>query len=90
MSWRTRWEMVCMSYEELLDRVLDLVADELECDRSELTTATEFKELGADSFDLLELVTTFEEEFGTRLGDGDLTGIATIGDAVVAIERSQG
>lgn len=78
-----------MSHEELLDRVLDLVADELECDRSELTTATEFKELGADSFDLLELV-TFEEEFGTRLGDGDLTGIATIGDAVVAIERSQG
>ena len=78
-----------MTHEEILDTVLDLVADELECDRCELSAETEFKALDADSFDLLELVTTFEEEFDTQLGEEGLAGIATIGDAVLAIERSQ-
>ena len=78
-----------MSHDDILSKVAALVAEELECEAGDLGEDTEFKSLGADSFDLLELVTAFEDEFGLTLEDDALKSIATIGDAVKAIESAQ-
>ena len=43
----------------------------------------------ADSFDLLELVTALEDEFDLTFDDEALEKIATVGDAVSAIEAAQ-
>ena len=74
-----------MERSDILAKVVSLTADELEADAAGLDESTEFKSLGADSFDLLELVTAFEEEFATTMDDDALQGIETIGDAVDAI-----
>ncbi len=79
-----------MERSDILEKVVSLTADELEVDAGDLDEATEFKSLGADSFDLLELVTAFEDEFGSTLDDDSLQQIQTLGDAVDAISAALG
>ncbi|MDD6693561.1 MAG: acyl carrier protein [Atopobiaceae bacterium] len=78
-----------MDRAAILEKVRDLVSETLECDRDSVEEGTRFSDLGADSFDLLELVTAFEDEFGKTLDDDALQGIETVKDAVDAIENAQ-
>lgn len=78
-----------MDRKEILDKVKGLVAETLEVDEDSLGESARFDELGADSFDLLELVTAFEDEFGLTMDDDSLEKIATVGDAVEAIAAAQ-
>lgn len=77
-----------MDRDAILQKVINVTSETLDVDASELSETTAFKELGADSFDLLELVTAFEDEFGGTLDDDSLAKIATISDALNAIEKS--
>ncbi|MDO5118581.1 MAG: acyl carrier protein [Coriobacteriales bacterium] len=77
-----------MNRAEILAKVIAVTSDSLDVDASELSEQTDFKQLGADSFDLLELVTAFEEEFEATMDDDQLAAITTIGDAVDAIEQA--
>jgi acyl carrier protein len=78
-----------MDRKTIFSKVAALAAETLEIDESSITEATRFEDLGADSFDLLELVTTLEDEFGLTLDDDSLAEIASVGDAVDAIENAQ-
>ena len=78
-----------MDRAAIVEKVRDLVSETLECDRDSVEEGTSFSDLGADSFDLLELVTAFEDEFGKTLDDDALQGIETVKDAVDAIENAQ-
>ncbi|MCH4054049.1 MAG: acyl carrier protein [Atopobiaceae bacterium] len=78
-----------MDHQEILDKVTEIVSQNLEVDESEISEDTSFDDLGADSFDKLELVTAFEDEFGLTLDDESLEKIQTIGDAVEAIAQAQ-
>jgi len=51
-----------------------------------LTPTTTFKELGADSLDVVELVMAFEEEFGIEIPDEDAEKITRVKEAVSYIE----
>ena len=77
-----------MDHQEILDKVTEIVSQNLEVDESEISEDTSFDDLGADSFDKLELVTAFEDEFGLTLDDESLEKIQTIGDAVEAIAQA--
>ena len=75
-----------MDRASILQKVIDCVNETLDlADGVELAEDTNFKDLGADSFDLLELVTTMEDEFGITFDEDAVTSIATIGQAVDAI-----
>ena len=75
-----------MDRSSILQKVIDCVNETLDlADGVELTEDTNFKDLGADSFDLLELVTTMEDEFCITFDEDAVTSIATIGQAVDAI-----
>lgn len=78
-----------MDRDAILEKVVNVTSSSLDVDADELTEQTDFKQLGADSFDLLELVTAFEDEFGLTMDDERLMEIVTIGDAVDAIEQAQ-
>ena len=79
-----------MERKEILEQVIQGVGETLDvADGVELTEDTNLKELGADSFDLLELVTALEDEFGLTLDDDDVEKIATIGQVVDAIKNAE-
>ena len=79
-----------MERKEILEQVIQVVGETLDvADGVELTGDTNLKELGADSFDLLELVTALEDEFGLTLDDDDVEKIATIGQVVDAIKNAE-
>ena len=79
-----------MDRDEILQKVIDTVNDTLDiADDVELDEATNLKDLGADSFDLLELVTALEDEFELTMDDEAVQQIATIGQVVDAVVAAQ-
>lgn len=78
-----------MDREAILQKVIETVKDTIDLGDAELTESTNLKDLGADSFDLLELVTALEDEFDTTMDDEAVEKISTVGEVVDAIENAQ-
>ena len=78
-----------MDQDALFEKAKAIIAETLDVDEADITMSTEFKALEADSFDMLELISAFEDEFGLELPDDGLDKIVTVGDAVAAIEAAQ-
>ena len=79
-----------MDRQEILSKVIEIVNDTLDIDEDvELAEDTNLKDLGADSFDLLELVTALEDEFEPTMDDEAVEKIAPVGQVVDAIESAQ-
>jgi acyl carrier protein len=71
-----------MTREEVLDRIREHLAAELEVDRGRIDASTRFKEdLEADSLDLVELVVELEDSYGVRIPDEEAAKILTVGQA---------
>ena len=71
----------------VMERVKDIVADNLGVDREKITADTSFvNDLGADSLDTVELVMELEEEFDINIPDDAAEKIQTVGQAVQYIE----
>ncbi len=72
-----------MTAVELMDKVKEIIVEQLGVDPDEVTLEASFVEdLGADSLDVVELVMAFEEEFDLSIPDEDAEKIATVKDAV--------
>ena len=72
----------------MLDRIIDIIREQLNIDDVEITEDTSFKDdLGVDSLDLLELVMAFEEEYSIELDPEELEGIQTVGDVMEFIKK---
>lgn len=70
----------------MLDRVVEIIREQLNID-STITEETSFKDdLGADSLDLFELVMAFEEEYGVEIPQEDLESMVTVGDVIEYIK----
>ena len=71
----------------MLERVIEIIAEQLNVDGSTITEDTSFKDdLGADSLDLFELVMAFEEEYGVEIPSEDLEGLTTVGSVIEYIK----
>jgi acyl carrier protein len=71
-----------VSREEVLARIRDHLAAELEVDPARIEDGTRFKEdLEADSLDLVELTVELEDSYGIRIPDEDAAKILTVGQA---------
>ena len=74
----------------MLERVIEIIEEQLNVDGSTITEDTSFKDdLGADSLDLFELVMAFEEEYGVEIPSEDLEGLTTVG-SVIEYMKSKG
>ena len=72
-----------MTREEVLTRVREHLADELDLDPAEITESTRFKEdLEADSLDLYTLVQELEDTYGAVMSDEQAAKILSVGQAV--------
>jgi acyl carrier protein len=71
-----------MTRDEVLERIREHLATELEVDPARITEETRFKEdLEADSLDLVELVLELEDTYGIRIPDDQAARILTVGQA---------
>lgn len=72
-----------MSNEEILQKVTEVIVEQLNADEADVTLEASFiDDLGADSLDIVELVMALEESFGVSIPDEEAEGIKTVGDAV--------
>ena len=63
----------------MLEKLKELIADQLNADAESITPETRFKEdLEADSLDLFELIMSMEEEFGVEIPSEELEGLLTV------------
>jgi len=74
--------------KELVEKVKQLIAEQLGVDESEVTPSASFvDDLGADSLDQVELVMALEEAFDLEISDEDAEAIRTVQDATDYIEK---
>jgi acyl carrier protein len=67
----------------MLERVKEIIEEQLNIEGVEITEETRFKEdLEADSLDLFEMVMAFEEEYGVEIPSEDLENITTVGSII--------
>lgn len=79
-----------MERETILAHIAAVIADQLAVDASVVTESASFiDDLGADSLDLLQLLTALEDEFSVFIPDEDFENIKTVGDAIGVIEGLQ-
>ncbi|MDF8373655.1 acyl carrier protein [Weissella paramesenteroides] len=72
-----------MERQEILNKVITLVADHFELDPACLTGETNLmKDIDADSIDFVELVLEMEDEFGAEISDEDAEKLITINNTV--------
>ena len=73
-----------------LERMKEIIADQLSVDADSITEASSFKEdLGADSLDLFELVMALEEEYGIEIPSEELESLTTVG-AIIDYLKAHG
>ena len=74
----------------MLEKMKEMVADQLNVDAAEITAETSFKDdLGADSLDLFALVMALAEEYNVEIPSEDLEKLTTVG-AVMDYLKSKG
>ena len=74
---------------EMFNKVAEIASDVLGIDIDEITEQTTFDDLDADSLDRLQLVTAIEDEFDIEMDEERLLTIASVSDALDAIEAAQ-
>jgi acyl carrier protein len=68
--------------DEVMSRIREHLAAELEVDASVISDATRFREdLETDSLDLIELTVELEDTYGIRIPDERAAKILTVGQA---------
>lgn len=55
--------------------------------KQNLTKNTNFKDIGLDSLDLMDMVVRMEKELKIQIPDDELMSMKTIGDLVTVVEK---
>lgn len=69
----------------LFEEIREVICEQLEIEKEEVTLETTFEELGADSLDLFQIVIELEEKYGIQIEEVD--GLKTIKDVVNYVEE---
>ena len=72
-----------------LNRIKNIVADQLGVEEEGITEETSFEDLDADSLDIVELIMALEEEFDLEIPDEDAEKLTTVGAAVDYVKKKQ-
>lgn len=70
------------------DRVKELIAKQLNKPVADITEEKDVKvDLGADSLDVVDMIMSFEDEFGISVPDEEAVNIKTVGDIIKLIDE---
>jgi acyl carrier protein len=69
------------------ERLRDAISEQFVIDREQITSATDLlDDIGADSLDLIELITSMEDEFGVSAVDESVYACRKVGELADYIE----
>jgi acyl carrier protein len=68
--------------EDTNNKVVSIIAEKLSLPKENVKVESSFKDLGADSLDIVEIIMSFEEAFGIEIKDEDAEKIKTVGQAI--------
>ena len=73
---------------EVFERIREYLADQLDVDPEKITMNSDIVEdFGADSLDVIDMITTLSDEFGVEIPDEEIENFHTVGDVVVYVEE---
>lgn len=73
---------------EIFERIRDYLAEQLEIDAEKITPDSNMiEDFGADSLDLVDMITLLSDEFGVEIPDEDIEEFHTVGDVVNYLEE---
>lgn len=63
------------------EKVIDILMNYTENEPEEITGETDLQaDLGLNSLDVMSIIVEFEDTFGIKIPDEDITGLMTVGD----------
>ncbi len=72
----------------MLEKIKEMLAEALNLPAEKVTAESKIVEdLGADSLDVVELLSRLEDEYGITIPDEDVEQLLTVGDVVNEIEK---
>lgn len=72
----------------MLEKVKAMLADALGISADKITPeARIIEDLGADSLDVVELLSRLEDEYGITIPDDDVENLKTVGDVAKELEK---
>ncbi len=69
------------------ETIKEIIIRIVHCSDSDLTPKTAWKDLDADSLDLVQILVALEDTFDIEIADDDVETLANFGDMVSYIER---
>lgn len=70
------------------DKIIDIIAKQLEIEVTEISDTTLIVEdLGADSLDIIEILSEIENALDVTVPDEDIPGMKTVGDIIRYIDE---
>ena len=73
----------------IFEKLKDIIAEQLSVEADEVNLDANIQDdLGADSLDVVDLITTIEDEFDLSIPDEAVEEIKTVGDIVNYIEKN--
>lgn len=73
----------------VFEKLKDIIVDQLGVDEADVTMEANIQDdLGADSLDIVDLITTIEDEFDLSIPDEAVEDIKTVGDIANYIEKN--
>jgi len=80
-------EEIDMSIE---NKVIEIIADNLDVPVAEVTPEKSFDDLGADSLAVVELVMAFEDEFDIEVEEDDAQSLLTVKQTIDFLTKLKG
>jgi acyl carrier protein len=71
---------------EIRSRIADFLVDSCGMDRSAIAEDTRLEDVDVDSLEFVELIQILQNEFGVRLSDDGVLGVATVGGLTDLVE----
>ena len=72
---------------DTFEKVSDIIGNRFELSETKITMDTTWEEIGADSIDLVDLISELEDEFDISIPDDSIEDLKTVGDVVNLIDE---
>ena len=79
--------MTEFSRQDTFDKVVAIIADKLNVDKSTITGQSTLQDLGADSLDIVEIIMKLEDQFGIHIKDDQAEKLHTVDDVVSYVHQ---